>query len=90
MKLQLHHWQCWLLAAGIDPNALMNDKGLQAVLNYPGTTVDASYLFNLNQLPNIAAEAFCSDKGGHLVSYSSLDEQKVGAAAGAVRHHAVC
>jgi hypothetical protein len=57
----------------------MNDKGLQAVLNYPGTTVNASYFFNLNQLSNIVAEAFCSDKGGHLVSYSSLDEQKVGA-----------
>jgi hypothetical protein len=76
-------------AAGIDPNALMNDKGLQAVLNYAGTTVNASYYFNLNQLSNIAAEGFCSDKGGHLASYASLDEHKVG---GVAQHlmHAAC
>ncbi len=51
---------------------MLADKGLVALLTLPGTTVNATYFYNLAPLSFIAAEAYCTDRGGHLVSYGSL------------------
>lgn len=61
---------CVSPAAGVDPNAMLADKGLAALLTLSGQTVNATYFFNLQPLSFIAAESYCTDRGGHLVSWS--------------------
>jgi len=49
---------------------MLADKGLAALLTLSGQTVNATYFFNLQPLSFIAAESYCTDRGGHLVSWS--------------------
>lgn len=46
------------------------------MFNFTSTINNSTYYLNTNPMAFEGAEAFCNDKGGHLVSYGSAVEQK--------------
>jgi hypothetical protein len=49
--------------------------------NFTSNSTNSTYILNTQPATFANAESFCSDQGGHLVSYGSLKEQVRGAAA---------
>jgi hypothetical protein len=57
-----------------DPAAAASRRLLQSY-SANATLPGATYILNQTYVRQAAAERWCVDKGGHLVGYSSLEEQ---------------
>jgi hypothetical protein len=75
MKMNAWGWADAFCDLNFTAICRMAAKGPCSLPPYTDRKTGSTYLYNSNEVVQGAAEQWCNDHGGHLVSYESLEEQ---------------